>query len=75
MPSALAAMTFDAFMIAVEGFKKATTLRAFDVRKGILRVSEGAGLLGPIRMTNEGYAEKPGVIVITGQPTSAVIQG
>jgi branched-chain amino acid transport system substrate-binding protein len=58
LPSALAAMSYDAFYLAVEALKKTSTLQGKDLHKSLSRLADAPGLLGPMRLSAEGFAEK-----------------
>ena len=64
-PSALAAMTYDAFLLAANSFKRARTNRSTELVRAIKRTKELPALLGPLSINPEGFAEKSALIMVT----------
>ena len=64
-PSALAAMTYDAFLLAANSFKRARTNRATELVRAIKRTKDLPALLGPLSINAEGFAEKSALIMVT----------
>ncbi|MFK7827170.1 MAG: ABC transporter substrate-binding protein [Oligoflexales bacterium] len=64
-PSALAAMTYDAFLLAANSFKRARTNRATELVRSIKRTKDLPALLGPLSINAQGFAEKSALIMVT----------
>ena len=64
-PSALAAMTYDAFLLAANSFKRARTNRSTELIRAIKRTHDLPALLGPLSINSEGFAEKSALIMVT----------
>lgn len=64
-PSALAAMTYDSFLLAANSFKRAGTNRSSELVRAIKRTKDLPALLGPLSINSEGFAEKSALIMVT----------
>lgn len=64
-PGVLAAMAYDAMILAGDSFRRAQTTRPAELIRTIRRTTQAEGLSGPFSVNSHGFAEKSGAVMKT----------
>lgn len=70
-PGVLAAMAYDAMILAGDSFRRAETIRPAELVRSMKRTVRADGLSGPFSVSSSGFSEKSGAVMKTISAGSA----